>query len=125
MGFWIYMLVIDMLIPATMLFFGRRFYKAAPREINSLYGYRTKRSMRNRETWEFSHKYCGRLWQTIGAIMLPLSLIGMLFVVGKGLDYVALVSSLICLVQLVVLIGSIIPCEAALKKAFDDNGRRR
>ena len=39
MGFWIFMLVMDLLIPLTMAFFGKRFLKKPPKEINAMYGY--------------------------------------------------------------------------------------
>ena len=35
--------------------------KKAPKEINSVFGYRTSMSMKNKDTWEFAHKYCGKV----------------------------------------------------------------
>ena len=61
MGFWIFMLIMDLLLPFTMIGFGRYFMKKAPKEINSVFGYRTSMSMKNKDTWEFAHKYCGDL----------------------------------------------------------------
>lgn len=37
MGFWIFMLVMDLLIPVTMFFIGKRFQKKPPKEINAMY----------------------------------------------------------------------------------------
>ena len=59
MGFWIFMLIMDLLLPFTMIGFGRYFMKKAPKEINSVFGYRTSMSMKNKDTWKFAHKYCG------------------------------------------------------------------
>ena len=56
MGFWIFMLIMDLLLPFTMIGFGRYFTKKAPKEINSVFGYRTSMSMKNKDTWEFAHK---------------------------------------------------------------------
>ena len=39
MGFWIYMLIMDLLLPFTMIGFGRYFMKKAPKEINEMFGY--------------------------------------------------------------------------------------
>ena len=39
MGFWIFMLIMDLLLPFTMIGFGRYFMKNAPKEINSVFGY--------------------------------------------------------------------------------------
>ena len=35
MGFWIFMLIMDLLLPFTMIGFGRYFMKKAPKEIRS------------------------------------------------------------------------------------------
>ena len=66
MGFWIFMLIMDLLLPFTMIGFGRYFMKKAPKEINSLFGYRTSMSMKNKDTWEFAHKYSGKVWYVCG-----------------------------------------------------------
>jgi len=114
MEFWIFMLIMDLLLPFTMIGFGKYFMKKAPKEINSVFGYRTSMSMKNKDTWEFAHKYCGKVWYVCGMVMLPITVIFMLLVIGK-----------ICGVQLIPLIGSILPTEIALKKNFDKNGIRR
>lgn len=36
MGFWVFMLIMDLLIPFTMICFGRYFMKKAPKEINAV-----------------------------------------------------------------------------------------
>lgn len=53
--------------------------KKAPKEINAVFGYRTTMSMKNKDTWEFAHKYCDRIWYVCGCIMLPLTVLPMLF----------------------------------------------
>ena len=40
-------------------------------------------------------------------------------------DVIGKVGGIICTVQLIVLIASIFPTEAALKKTFKDDGTRR
>ena len=125
MGFWIFMLVIDLLIPLTMIGFGRLFLKKTPKDINALFGYRTSMSMKNADTWEFAHKFCGRIWFVGGLIMLPLSVIPLLFVIGSDTTAVSCVGSVVVFVQMIPLIGAIFPTEAALKKNFDENGKRR
>ncbi len=124
MGFWFFMLLMDLLIPVTMLGYGRFFLKRAPKNINSAFGYRTSRSMKNKDTWEFAHKYCGKIWYVSGLLMLPVTVLLMLFVIGKSADCVGTVGGIICAVQLIPLIGSTFPTELALKKNFDKNGKR-
>ena len=123
--FWIFMLIMDLLLPFTMIGFGRYFMKKAPKEINSVFGYRTSMSMKNKDTWEFAHKYCGKVWYVCGMVMLPITVIFMLLVIGKSEDCVGSMGGIICGVQLIPLIGSILPTEIALKKNFDKNGTRR
>ena len=125
MGFWLFMLTMDLLIPFTMIGFGRYFLKKVPKEINMVFGYRTAMSMKNKETWEFAHKYCGKIWYACGWIMLPVTVVFLLLTIGKSEDYVGMVGEVICIVQLIPLIGSIFPTEIALKKNFDKNGKRR
>lgn len=81
--------------------------------------------MKNKDTWEFAHKYCGRIWYVCGWILLPISVVPMLFVIGHSADSVGTLGGTICAVQLMPLIGSIFPTEWALRKNFDENGNRR
>ena len=125
MGFWIFMLLMDLLIPLTMVVFGKMFMTKSPKNINVVFGYRTTMSMKNKDTWEFAHKYCGKLWLKCGLVLLPLSIVPLIFTFNKGTDIIGTVGGIVCTVQLVPLIGSIFPTEAALKRIFDKNGNRR
>lgn len=125
MGFWLFMLVMDLLFPATMIGIGKSFQKVAPKDINSVYGYRTTMSMKNRDTWEFAHHYCGRLWFRMGLILLPVNLIPMLLVIGGSMELVNIVGSVLCAIDTVIIIATIFPTEAALKRTFDQDGNRR
>ena len=78
MGFWVFMLMMEMLIPIAMIGVGRVFLRHPPDRINRVVGYRTAMSMKNRDTWEFAHRYCGRIWYISGLILLPVSVAGML-----------------------------------------------
>ena len=124
-AFWIFMIIMVMLIPATMLGFGILFTKKAPNNINLVFGYRTTRSMKNKNTWNFAHKYIGRLWKILALIMLPLSVIVMLFVVGSDANTIGMVGGIIVMIQLILMAAAIFPTERALKKNFDEFGRKR
>ena len=125
MGFWIFILIMALLIPVIKLGFGSYFAKKAPREINHFVGYRTSMSMKNRDTWEFAHHHCGRLWRVIGGIMLVVSAAIMVPVMGKDETFVGLYGTILCLIQTVVLIASIFITEKAMKRQFDESGRPR
>ena len=73
MGFWIFMMCMNLLIPLLMIVFGVIFLRWPPGKINGLFGYRTARSMASQAAWNFAHAYMGRLWLRVGTVMLVLS----------------------------------------------------
>ena len=123
--FWLFMLAMGLLIPLLMVFFGRRFLKKPPSRINDFYDYRTAMSMKNAETWRFAHAVCGRLWSRVGLVLLPLSLLPFLFFIGADENRIGTVGTVVCLIQTAVLVASLIPVEAALRKNFDKDGKQR
>lgn len=125
LGFWIYMLIIALLIPFTMVGFGKYFSKTAPKNINTVFGYRTSMSMKNKDTWNFAHKYCGKIWFVSGLILLPLSVGAMILVIGGSENVVGTVGATLCGIQIVPMIVSVILTEKALNKNFDKNGIKR
>jgi len=124
-GFWIFMLIMDLLIPFTMIGFGKAFVNKPPKSINYLFGYRTTMSMKNKDTWEFAHKYCGKLWFKLGVGLLPISILPLLLVFGKDITTIGTIGGIVCCVQIIPLVVSLIPTEIALKKTFDPNGKRK
>ena len=125
MGFWIFMMIINLILPITIILLGRYYSRKAPKNINWVYGYRTPMSTKNKETWEFAHKYFGKLWYKFGIILLPVSIVAMLFVLGKSENIIGIVGEIICGVQVVLMVLVILPIEHALKKNFDKDGNRR
>ena len=125
MWFWIFMLLMCLLVPLTMAVCGRIFTENTP-AFGSAFGYKTRRSTRNRNTWAFAHQYIGRLWFFSGVIMLPLSVLGMvLLALHKPIDTVGTVGGVISGIQCAVMVLTILPTEQALKRNFDDYGRRK
>lgn len=123
MGFWIFMTAMTALLPAILLGLGRHFYHHPPQKINYIWGYRTKRSMQNQETWAFAHHYYGKQAVLFCKFLLPLSVIAMLPTYRQSVDLIGLISAIVCTVQIFVLFALIGLTEHALKKAFDENGR--
>ena len=124
-GFWIFMLLMDLLTPLTMIRFGRLFLTKPPAKRNAAFGYKTTMSVKNKDTWEFAHKFCGRLWFWCGLALLPVAVIPLIFVLNRSIAVIGTVGGIVCLIELVPLVGSIFPTEIALKKTFDRNGLRR
>ena len=125
MGFWIFMLAMNLLFPLIMIVMGRYFMKKSPKEINYIFGYRTNMSMKNKDTWDFAHNYFGKRWFRLGWLLIPISVIPMLFVIGKGEDIIGTVGMVVMVIDLILLIAPIFPTERALKKIFDKDGNKR
>ncbi len=124
MQFWIFMLIMDLLMPLTMIFFGFIF-KNPPKKINGYYGYRTKMSMKNTDTWEFAHRTLSKRWRGAGLVMLPVSIAAMLCVIGQNESVVSLFGGALCAGQLIVSVVPIIKTEKDLKTTFDKDGNRK
>lgn len=122
MWFWWFMLCCDTLIPVVMIVGGRIVWKHPPKEINSLMGYRSERSMKNMDTWIFAHHYSGKLWFKVGWILLPITIIIHIPFYEASEEVIGSLSLGLIAVQSIILIGSIILTERALKKTFTDEG---
>lgn len=122
MGFWILMLIVNLLIPFTMIGFGLLFLYKPPKKISYIYGYRTSMSMKNKNTWKFAHCYIGKLWNILGWVLLLVSTILMIYLIDKDENIMGKVSLVLMIVQMIFLIGPIIPTEIALKRIFDKEG---
>lgn len=123
--FWWFILMCDLLLPITLLIAGKMMWKHCPKQINGVLGYRTAPSMKNMDTWRFAHEYCGRLWWKIGLFMIvPSALIHIPFYRGDK-KTIGTVSLVLVTIQIVIVIASIFPTEAALKKTFHSDGTRK
>lgn len=122
MGFWIFMTICNLLLPALMIVLGKVFIKNPPKTINGIYGYRTSRSKKNQDTWNYAHLYCGQLWWKFGWFMLPLAVIGMLPAIEKNDDIVGVVGTVVIIAECIALFVSIFFVERALGKKFDKDG---
>ena len=123
--FWLFTLATALLIPGCMIGFGRHFRDHPPGEINGGYGYRTARSMRNRQTWEFAHAYSGRFWVRAGRPTLAVSLVWMALLFGRDIGTVGKLGTILSGIQLIPFLAVIPATERALRREFDNFGRKR
>lgn len=123
MSFGLIMLLVMLIIPLIMVGFGMLFMKNPPKSINSFYGYRTRRSMKNQDTWDFAHYYCGKLWLVCGLVSLPISLVPILLVLGKSQQVISVAGLIVLGIQTILLIATIFLTERALMNNFDEYGR--
>ena len=122
---WISLLLVNLLIPAVMIGCGLLFMKKPPKKVNGWYGYRTSRSMRNQDTWDFAQRYMGKVWWKWGWIMLPpVVLAQALTLLCPDINAMSIWALVLMAAEFAVLMASISPVERALKQNFDDNGHR-
>jgi uncharacterized membrane protein len=92
---------------------GYYFSKFPPKKINNIYGYRTPRSMKSQEAWDFAQVYGAKKMMLAGLIML---VAGILLLPFNLTEHIAAVLSI------GILLGSaiwmIVVTERALKKKF-------
>ncbi|MCI5648648.1 MAG: SdpI family protein [Fusicatenibacter sp.] len=125
MWFWGFLFCCDLMTPVLMIVAGRMMWKHCPKDVNGVLGYRTKRSMKNRDTWKFAHEYCGKLWWFIGWVSFVLSVLIQIPFCHSNENVISIMGVTLCSVQCILLVGTIFLTERALKKKFDENGRRR
>jgi len=53
--------IIGGLLGSAPLIAGLLLKLAPPKEINDLYGFKTKATSRNQETWDYGHRICGNV----------------------------------------------------------------
>ena len=119
------MLIMVLLTPLAMIVFGAIFVNRPPAIINSVYGYRTKRSMKNTKTWIFAHHYAGRILFVTGVVITIPSVVAMAFVFHREIDTVGWTGGILVLLQCVLFCLPIAFTERALKTKFDEYGRER
>lgn len=117
--FWLFMLATAMLVPGCMLFFGREFMRNPPKEINSGYDYRTRRSSQSQAAWDFAQGYSGQFWVRAGRITLAVSLVWMIPLFGQEIGAVGASGTVLTGLQLIPLLAVIPVTEQALKRKFD------
>lgn len=116
------MFFMEIMIPACMVVFGLMFVKSPPGNINGFFGYRTARSCSSKEAWDFAHTYFGRIWWKLGMVMLVISAAVMVPFAGKSDDAIGIAGTVICVIQIIVMLAPILFTERALKRNFDDKG---
>lgn len=112
------------MIPAIMISVGCGFKKCPPKSINHFYGYRTRMSMKNKDTWVFAHKYCGKLWVKWGFAMLIPTGIAYIVLIGADIKLISFIGCMICVLQSLIMLWPIYLTEKALRRGFDENGQR-
>lgn len=118
------MLLVVLLVPALMITFGCIFLYRAPERMNYFFGYRTRRSMKSLDAWNFAHAQIARWWLALGSVFCAFDVGVMAFIFDESKTTVSIVGCVLSAISIVVLIIPIFPTESALKKHFDKDGNR-
>ena len=111
------------LLPLVMVICGMSYTKRGPKKITRLQGYRSKMSMKNRETWDFAHKNLGDMWFKLGAPLLAVTSVVSLLVFRESTKQITTWCCVIFVIQLVIMVLPVVYTEKALKENFDENGK--
>ncbi len=100
---------------------GAVFWACPPRQINEVYGYRTTRSRKSQEAWDFAQKYSAKMMTVLGLVALIVAAAAHLFRNSLCInsDYLMLYDICITLLlTIIVVIPPIILTELELRKRF-------
>lgn len=122
MGFWIFMFIVTLLIPAALLLTWYLCPKL--KTINNASGYRSKWSMQNQDTWDFAQKYCSKISLYMFFPSLILAIAIMPAMISKSIGRIGWIGLGITMIQMMSFIVIMIYTEKALKKTFDENGNK-
>lgn len=107
--------IINCLTGTLMIIVGLISRYFPPKKINSLYGYRTSRSMKNDRNWQFAQTYSTKILMLSSFIYLLIGLIGLVIEIKET------IATTISIATLVACLGlTIYKTEQALKQ-FEKN----
>lgn len=125
MQIWFFMLFIAIVLPLIMFMSSFYFIAGGPKNINNIFGYRTGRSMINKDTWVFAHEYCGKLWLKVSIVFILASIVIMLCLIKTDQRVFVAVGFVIFIAEFVTLFFTINKTEKALADNFDIKGNRK
>ena len=116
--FWVFLLMVCLVIPGIMIVFAGDFIRGG-NKIDKFYGYRTKMSMKNNETWRFAHTFCGNLWKRWGKFMLKSTLFVMAAILAFAITSIYTFDSDIAFTVVSIAGGSVVVVQLVLSLAWE------
>ena len=107
--------------PLIFLVVGIVFWMCPPKKINGLYGYRTTRSRKSQEAWDFAQRYSAKLMTMFGLAALVLAAVAhwLRNCLCINSDYLILYDICITLLlPIIVVLPPIVLTELELRKRF-------
>ena len=119
---WYFLFICSLLIPISLIVFGYLMWKKTPQEINYTYGYRTDKSMRNIDTWNYANKLCGKIMFIMGLIItIPTTIVEVLYY-GCENNTLSIIILAIVGIQIILMLLIIPVIECSLNRKFDKDG---
>lgn len=112
---YIYVLAVN----GALFFFSILFYLFPPKKINSIYGYRTHKSMLNQDIWEYSNKIFTNWLLRYSGISFLFALFLVYLNPNKEQTWIPMA------LVLLSLLVTIIKTEQGIKANFDEDGKRK
>ncbi|MCE2613793.1 SdpI family protein [Flavobacteriaceae bacterium D16] len=110
-------LLIGVLSPSLIVILaGLIWQQFPPKKINHLYGYRTQRSMKNQQTWDYANRIGPVMFIKTGSYLLLIGVLAYWLSEPTGAIWISGVT------MVVGLIAGVIACERKLEKRFDAEG---
>ena len=107
--------------PLIFLVVGIVFWKYPPKKINEFYGYRTTRSRKSQEAWDFAQRYSAKLLTIFGFAALIVAAAAHLFRNRLCINSHYLMLYDICitlLLPIIIVLPPIVLTELELRKRF-------
>lgn len=106
--------IFSFFIPVLMILFGMLLWFSPPKDINNVYGYRTKRSMINDDAWNYAQVCMGKSWFLVGIVLVFVTL----FLLPRiNLDSDSLLITILS-IQIVFMFLPLAGVEYLLKRKF-------
>ena len=119
---WYFLFICTLLISFMQILFGYLMWKKTPQKINYTYGYRTKKSMKNIDTWNYANKLSGKIMFVMGLIItIPTTIVEVIYYGSEGKTLTIAFFAIIG-IQLILMLLMIPIVEYSLNKKFDKDG---
>lgn len=112
MGFWIYLLIVE-IIPIGLFIFGGLYETNSTKFDEMKFGYKNQFSIKDKYSWEYSNKVAAKIFGAIGTFLFIFNAI-VLFILGENTITFVLVFSSIMVVFSKIMIDNLI------KKKFNN-----
>ena len=122
MGFLIFALCCNLIIPLIMISGGWFMWKHTAERGDGAYGYRSKRSMQSEETWLYANRFCGKLWFRVGLLLVFPAVFSLYPYWGNPQMRAEIISYIMVfmeLLQVILLVTTLMMTENRLRRKFE------